>query len=263
MISSIPSPLRFASAGLLLSGIATAGAQVIFSDSSDFTNWYQGGTALTLTKGLELVKSGSSATSGFEVIGRSFAEVTLSVGQTLTLSFDWTQSSSSAGIIRVGLYDIANPITGDNWTGASLGAYDGYGSFLRDASGSANAARRESGAAISSANAPLVAGTNFGSSTNNVNLADDGSVTYNVSFTVTRSGAAQIDTLLDISEGELSVLSVAGTQSSGILDTFNGAFIRTSGGTSTFDNIEASVIPEPSSALLAGLGLLGLMLRRR
>lgn len=258
---TIARKLLAATAALTL-GFSIQAAE-IFNDTTGFADWYQGGDALTLTTGSDLVKSGTSGISAYEVIGRSFAETSLAVGEIMEFTFDWTQSSSSVSIIKIGLFDNQNAITADGWADATLGTYDGYHSFLRDNSSDDNKARRETGTNTDNANAPLVGGTTIGSSANKVDLNQDGTVTYDVLFSVTRSGADQVDTLFDIRQGGSSVLSLIGTESSDTLNTFNTAFIRTSGGTSTFDNINVSVIPEPSTLALLGIALGSLMLFRR
>ena len=65
--------------------------------------------------------------------------------------------------------------------------------------------------------------------------------------TVTSSGA-----------GNIRVVSLAGMG----YDTTNGR-IFFGGYNSTFDNLAVNVVPEPAAALLGGLGLLGLLRRRR
>ena len=65
-------------------------------------------------------------------------------------------------------------------------------------------------------------------------------------------------------DGTTEVYSVAGSQTTGTtLNTFDTAVLRADSGTALYDNVELSVIPEPSAALLGGLGMLALLRRRR
>ncbi|MBC8126350.1 MAG: PEP-CTERM sorting domain-containing protein [Gloeobacteraceae cyanobacterium ES-bin-144] len=258
------------SVSYLLAGVPRVQAAVIFDDTTGFAGWYKGGSSGTLTKGSTLAWTENSTTSGYEVIGRSFVGSTIAIGETITLTFDWTQSSATVDIIRAGLYNIGGTLTADSWAGAngstpgSIGTFEGYYSFLRD-SGAGKEARIDSGNNTGNTNAPVIlAGTNIGTNTTNVNLTDNGTVTYQVLFSVTRTSASQVATLFDIRSGLTSVLSVAGNQTTGTtFSTFDSAFIRSSGGTMTLDNIKLSVVPEPSQHILAAIGLASLAFRRR
>ena len=64
-------------------------------------------------------------------------------------------------------------------------------------------------------------------------------------------------------EGATVRYSVGGSQTSGTqLTDFDAAMLRVDSGTALFDNVQLTVIPEPSAALLSGLGLLALLRRR-
>jgi len=258
--------LTFSLAGLGLASVVSLSAQTVFNDTTDFSNWYKGpSTSGTLDKSGGDLNWTPGSTGGGEVIGRSFAATTLAVGETLRLSFDWTQTVGSVFIFRAGLFDIQNAITADDWADGNIGTYNGYYTFVRDASSTGNTARRENGTNSNLSTTPLQAGTNIGTNSTNFNFLLG--TTYSVIFDVTRADASStISTSMSILDGSTEVFSLDGTATSNLTNTFDSVFIRNSGQntTATFDNIEVAVIPEPSSfALLGGALALGLVALRR
>lgn len=260
--------LRLALLGLLATA-STLSAQLV-NDSSDFTNWYQGNADGVLNKaGANLVwtPAAPANNSTNQIIGRSFTETTLAVGQTITFSFDWTQSVASAAIIRVGLANrSASAIAADGWNNTAGGTYDSYYTFIRDNDATGNTPRKESGT-FGTTSGILVGGANLtGGNTTLFDLVQNGTVTYNVTYSVTLTSGTSISSSFIIMEGATQRFNVSGTDSSGIISTFDTAAIRVAGGTGTFDNIlvTTSSIPEPSTyAALAGLGVLGMAALRR
>lgn len=143
--------------------------------------------------------------------------------------------------------------------------------------GTTNAAANDVDNSIS-----LVGGTNFFGAlhSDDVDFTDTftfdigGAISANVSLVTIGSGASNIDFVSADLNGIALSLSTNGSLESGSLDdtTFTGPLILTvrgrsgaTGGTfaSYSGTLNATVIPEPSSALLMGLGLGGLGLAAR
>lgn len=264
---------------------ATSQAAVVFTD--DFTtagtgNWYigstvnQGANSTIANTSNQLQFTVGGAQNKDELLGRSFTQQTLAVGQTIRLTFDFRQTATTA-IFRAGFADrTATAITSDGWayttSGTGSGSYSGYYSFIRDASATGNSARKDTLTAftnVDASGAPTMGTTNINfptpatADTTNFNINDDGSVTYQGLFEVTRTSLTQVDTLFTLSSGVTTHFSIDGQDTSGTLNVFDTALLRADSGTAFFDNIQVSVIPEPSSVLLGGLGVLALLRRRR
>ncbi len=264
---------------------ATSHATVIFTD--DFTaagtgNWYigstvnQGGNSTIANTSNQLQFTVGGAQNKDEILGRSFSEQTLAVGQTIRLTFDFRQTSTTA-ILRAGFADrTASAITSDGWayttSGTGSGSYSGYYSFVRDASAAGNSARKDTLTAftnVDASGAPTAGATGINfptpgtSDTTTFNINDDGSVTYQGLFEITRTSLTQVDTLFTLKSGITTHFFIDGRDTSGTLNVFDTALLRADSGTAFFDNVQVSVVPEPSAALLGGLGLLALLRRRR
>ncbi|MCU0780958.1 MAG: hypothetical protein MUF04_07640, partial [Akkermansiaceae bacterium] len=109
----------------------------VFSDTFDSGTgaWHKAynnaNTTLTHDSGRLSFAPGAEA-GGYEVIGRSFPTQTTGVGETVTLTFDFRQTSAT-GILRFGLYDrSAGAFGADDWANTSGGTYAGYTTFIRD-----------------------------------------------------------------------------------------------------------------------------------
>jgi hypothetical protein len=193
-----------------------------------------------------------------EVIGRSFPEITLAIGQTLRVSFDYRQIGvpNNSHLVRAGFYNFSNPIAAHNWAGSNaIGSWKGYGTFVRDDSTSTatNVARVESGT-TASANAGPNNGTSgtytdIGTKVTPYNLNDDGTVTYQLVFDVTQISPTRMDTLLTVSSTNgtpTTHFSIPGSQTSGTLHTtFDTLVLKQAGGTAMpayYDNIKVELI---------------------
>lgn len=268
---------RFAlTAAAVLGLTATSQAAIVFTDTFDSGTgaWYRAGTANTLTNSSGQLSWSTGLGSGLDqahqVIGRSFTSTSLGVGETMRLTFDITQSgTTSLGIVRVGLFDVTTPITGAGWStnGTLIGNFTGYSSFVRDNVATGNPARYESATDTNSdATGPTVtfpATAEIGNNNTVYDIAQ--SITYQGVFDVTRTSLTQMDTLFTLSDG-VNNFSLSGTTSN-IVGSFDTVVFRMGpdSGTATalYDNVQLQVIPEPSTALLGGLGLLVLLRRRR
>ena len=249
---------------------------VLFSDTfdADTGSWFKAapvdGDSLSVTTDplapgqLEWKENGPLMS---EVIGRSFPAVTLAVGQTLRLSFDYRQNGTpnASHLIRAGLYNLTYPISAHNWAGTNaVGAWNGYGTFVRDDSTSTatNVARVESGTTTSTTAGPnngtSGAYTDIGSKITQYNLNDDGTVTYQFVFEVTHVSPTRMDTLLTVSStsgATTTHFSIPGSQTSGTLrTTFDTVVLKQAGGTAMptyYDNIKVELIGAINPAVFA------------
>jgi hypothetical protein len=253
---------------------ATSQSAVIFTDTfaSGTGSWFRASNVNTLANNGSGQLSWSSS-NGLgspndgvaQVIGRSMAAQTLTVGQTIRLTFDYTQTTATAGdILRAGFYNVATPPTADAWStsGTLVGAFSGYTTFVRDASATGNIARSESTTdtnAVTTGPTMAVTGTfaNITSPANIQNIDIAVNTQYQAVFDVTLTSLTQVNTLFTLSNG----FSVAG-QTNTVYNGFDTVVLRTVN-SALFDNIKVEVIPEPRAALLGGLGLLALLRRRR
>jgi hypothetical protein len=246
----------------------TANADVIFTDTFDSGtgSWYRATTQGTLTTSSDDWLSWSrGVNTANEVIGRSFPTTEVGVGESIRLTFDYRQTSSSVSILRAGLFDVGTSIAAGNWAGGNaIGAWEGYYTFVRDNSTAGNVARTESGASTNATNSfPTYGGTSIGSNNTQYDINQDGTTTYQGLFEVFRVSTTQMDTLFTLSSNSSTHFSVAGTTST-VQDSFNTVVLRSAGGTSLFDNIQVTFIPEPGMWLLLLSALAwGLLVRRR
>ena len=254
----------------------SAPAVVVFTDTFDSGtgSWFKAapvaGDSLSASGG-ELTWTENGNQLG-EVIGRPFPALTLSVGQTLRLSFDYRQNGTpptTDHLVRAGFYQMENPVADHNWAGANaVGAWKGYGTFVRDNSSSTatNLARVESGSSTSATLGPN--GGSSGAYTDlspkpiiQYDLADDGSVTYRFVFEATLVSPTRMDTLLTVTSGSgpstITHFSVPGSQTAGTIhSSFNTVVLRQSGGTAmpaTYDNLKVELVggPQTDTAIFA------------
>jgi hypothetical protein len=231
---------------------------VRFTDTFDAGTgpWFKAapsaGDSLTVVDGeLEWKETGAQMS---EAIARSFPAVTLAVGQKARLSFDYRQNGSTTNnIVRAGLYQFASPVGAHNWAGGNaVGAWKGYGTFVRDDSSSSHIARVESGASTSGTFGPNNANgfVEIGAETTRFNLNDDGTVTYRFVFEADYVSPTRMDTLLTVGStdgGTITThLSIPGSQTAGsIHSSFNTLVLRHAGGSAMpayFDNLTLEVI---------------------
>jgi hypothetical protein len=298
--STLPSGLTLDSAGLLSGTPSSIGSPSFSLTASDsvgatatatylllvlgtppgviFTDTFDSGTG-SWFKAAPVVGDSLSATGGQlvwtenggqmnEVIGRSFPALTLAVGQTLRLSFDYRQTGTpnNSHLVRAGFHQLTNPIAADNWSGANaVGAWKGYATFVRDDSTSSqtNVARVESGTSTSATAGPNngTAGTytDIGTKITQYNLADDGSVTYRFVFETTLVSPTRMDTLLTVTSGSgpaaTTHFSIPGSQTAGTIhSSFNAVVLKQAGGTAmpaAYDNISVELIGGRTPAVFA------------
>ncbi len=225
-------------------------ASVVFNDEFDSGTgaWFTGGTLGTLDNiSGQLSWTPGSATGMSQVIGRTFAMQTVGVGDSIRLTFDYTQTSASVSILRAGLHLVANPITANNWAvGNQLGSWAGYYTFVRDNSSAGNIARADSGTSTSNDGGPTFLGISIGS--NSQQSPIELGVTYRGSFEVIRAALDRIETRFTLSAGSNPIFSVDGATTGTVAqvqDHFNAAFLRVSGGAALFDNVQVRVTRAP------------------
>ena len=243
--------------------LGAARAQVIFADAFDTGtgDWYigstvnQSGDSTLANSSGQLQFTVGSAQNKDEVIGRTFAGQTLEVGQTIRLTFDFRQTVTTA-IIRAGFTNrSAAALAADGWcyttSGTGSGTYAGYYSFIRDNSATGNVARKDPSSSFTNADnagAPTFGTTTITSPANftQFDINDDGTVTYQGSFEVTRT-ASGVTTLFTLQEGATVRFSVSGVDNTGAHTSFNTALLRLDQGTGYFDNIKVEVAPDLST----------------
>jgi hypothetical protein len=265
----------------LMATAASTQATVIFTD--DFTSagtgaWYKGGNSGTLTNTGNALVWTENGNSMEETIARSFTAQTISVGQTIRLTFDYSQNGSTTNnIIRAGFYDVTNAVAANNWAGSgAIDAWQGYSTFVRDNSATGNIARVDSGTdttgtlgptqGTANASSPTVTVATITSPTNTTsfNINDNGTVTYQALFEVTRT-LTGMTTLFTLSSGSTTHFSVTGSTNT-VYSSFDTVVLKQAGTTAmpaTYDNIQVSVIPEPGTVALGAFGALALLRRRR
>jgi hypothetical protein len=106
-------------ATLALFAASYANGAIVFTDTFDTGtgNWYRYGTTGTLTNTSEQLSWSRADNGPREAIGRSFATQTIGIGESIRMSFDFTQSAGTSGsgnIFRAGFYNVGTPIAADN-----------------------------------------------------------------------------------------------------------------------------------------------------
>ncbi len=193
------------------------------------------------------------------IVGRSFADQTLSVGQTIRVTADFT-TPDTAGFIRFGLWNFgANTITADNWGNTLTGSAEGYYMFFQD-NGATSDERYQS---VTLPTEIMGAETeDIGDPAGSHNFASG--TTYSLLYEITLTAAGQVDTFASVSDGTTVLVSSTGQTTTNIIGTFDTFAFRNQSGSFSLDNVKLEIIPEPSSALLVGtLGGLCLLRRHR
>lgn len=213
--------------------------------------------------GTESTSSPIATDADADTIVGSFPAVALTTNQGIILTGRFNIAGSGgipANQIRWGLFDApGTPTTGDGsgYVGVWAAAPAAGSADLVTANGSTT--NPFSGTASSA----VVSASDFGG--NPVVYGTD----YDFSLTITRLDATQIEisaSLTDNADVSINWPATATNASPGSF-TYDAVGILLGGTTdapsATFTNIEVNTIPEPSGALLGGLGLLILLRRRR
>lgn len=197
----------------------------------------------------------------------SGSPVTLAVGETISLNFDFTLSSivNSADAFRFALLSshgtrMPSGFSGSNQAfsnSAVFGASDGYQAWINPG-GTSFQLREEF---VSVVPTPFSGSAQIGT-TNTTSLGLAANTNYSANISVTRSatGALVSSTINGVTN---SFLDTSGKFEFDSVSFFTSTAAVPTSGTLTVDNVNVSVIPEPSAALLGGLGALALLRRRR
>lgn len=247
-------------AQLLLDDSFDDGGRTDGADALD-TDWYHLRTGITLSNPSNTLQL--APTSSFRVAVGSFADTTLSVGQTLRFSFSMqypnSQSSNDTGL-RFGIhYDGGTAVTSDgSGTTPNPTIFDDAGYFFR---------------APTVGPAAVNAFEEFGNGTSNLFTGGDDNTELTNSSTNQVSGIASsfhdyvVDlTLVSASQLDISVtfdgVTVVSTSNIAAPTTtfnqvgFGYGSLNGSNNNLRLDNIQVAIIPEPSTyALIAGAAL--------
>lgn len=202
----------------------------------------------------------------------------LADGETITLTFDFTATALGASTengLRFGLFNsngtryaagfstatlafsnvaVFQPTTGF-FTTANLGATAGTASYgIRRGNASASNTTPFGGS-----------GTIAGASTTAGYLGLVAGTSYTASLSITRNSATEafVSTTINGFTQSATTTATAGTLSFDSVTILGGSAITPTGNTFVVDNVNVTVIPEPTAALLGGLGALSLLRRRR
>lgn len=238
-------------------GLTASGATSVAISGSPGVNgftWtrYSGATNTYSTPNVNMQTGTANAlstdiTNTFQgMIGTMASSTTIPIGNTLTFSFigQFTQSpGNTATALRFGF---VNSISPDNAFGMRVGTGSEKGlSIVRDVNPG-------NGSPLGGAEVVQLA---TGTGTQNVIT----NTVYSASFSITRDAASTYTYLGNIDGSTLSF-----TSSSNGFDNYNAvAIMSTPNADFRIDNVSVTLIPEPSAALLGGLGLLALLRRRR
>lgn len=181
------------------------------------------------------------STATFSGNGGAFTNATpLAIGESITLSFDFritnTPGNNSAGL-RFGLSSSSNTYAFTFGTGTTTGT--GLAQFGSN----------------------TVGGTNTIYTTTGTPFAINDALSHTFSLTLTRDDSDSLSFL-----GSVDANTVSAVTSNSISNfTFNNIILGQGNTTNDFniDNVNVSVIPEPSTALLVGLAGLGLVAFKR
>ena len=237
--------------GLTASG-ATSVAVSGTPGVNEFT-WSRLGTNLTYSTPSVNMQSGTAnalkgtTTATFEgMLGTMASSTTIPIGHTLTLSFigQYTEAPGNTfGGLRFGFL---NSVDLDNAFGMTVGT---GGDTFRGIQSGGNGS-------------PLAGGsvTDYTEVTGGAAVTSISTSVYTASFAITRTATNTYSYFGDVNGSTLSATGIVGG-----FDNYNRIFIRNGSPTADFqiDNVSVTLIPEPSAALLGGLGLLALLRRRR
>lgn len=264
-------PLAVCVCSALLGSFSLAGAQTLINDNfnTNPTNpntvgWYSSaGTVTTFSATTGALQFTQGDTSNNVSVFKQFTPTTLAVGETLQLSFVYTGFTLQPATLtnshfRIGLFDTSNTFTSNQgltpWSTTNEGYTMGVGTG--SATATSNFFYRSGNAGIVSTGAPSV-----GLGTADTLQMSSTPLPVTVNYTITRQSATEMLIAGSFTQNSVTytLTSDLVTLSANYVDTFDTLFIGY--GTSaigrgfTIDNVNLSVVPEPSTAtLLLALG---------
>lgn len=203
----------------------------------------------------------------------------LAVGESITLTFDFTLTALGASTengLRFGLFNSNGSRYGAGFSStaqsfSNLTVFDDSTGFFTTANVGATTGQSLFGARKGNASGSNT--TPFGGSstitgafTNSGYLGLVASTAYTASLSITRNTATQAFVSTTINGFTQSGTTTGETASTLSFDSFTvltGSAIVPTGNTFTIDNVNVTVVPEPSVAMLGALGALALLRRRR
>jgi len=250
---------------IAVAAISSAGV-ILTDDFSDGnrTGWHTyGNTTLTTTSNLYMTLTTSETVSrGAEL---NFGAQKLSVGDKLSVSFDMMQNtvSNSADRVRIGLYNSnGTALIADTANAATAAAYLGRVGYYAALDTRTNSTGYVNIRNTTSTQTQLSTITGQSQvSLNNVNIFDAN--WDSVLWSIERTGAAEYTLAISVNGGaEKSWVHSSGGE---MTDTFDTFVLYQSTGIASFtlDNVQVSVIPEPATIGMLGLGGVTLLMFRR
>lgn len=193
---------------------------------------------------LRIDQSGTGTFRG--MIGTLGSTPTINLGDTLTLSFSgryYEAPGNSSGGFRFGIIN-SGDLDNNFFAQLGTGGNAGFG-LLRDLGGDDSP-----GAGTTSAIASTASGATY---------ATLGTSAFSAEFSITRTGVSEYALSVNVNGAIRTATTTTGW------NDYNAIFIRNGGISNDFlvDNVTVTLVPEPTAILLGGLGLLGLLRRRR
>lgn len=275
---------------LLLLGVSTLSAQSTVYSNSNFSGWFLG-TQPTISGG-DLITTASTTNAALTYFTPSGSPYQMTLGETLTLTTNFTMVSGSSVSVSRGFYltlqnsggsRVSGTLSTTNTNGTTFNGYTGYGALINPAPSSAQAgqinyrATANSAIAASTAAWSAVPGISAAPS-GTYSLTSAGSPTYTFSLNLTWATADTMSLSYSLTNGATTITSYSGTSTSltgnQLVTAFDTIAIgNTNAQTGSFkyfdtsltSSLPAAPVPEPATfALAAGaLGLVYAGLRRR